>query len=75
MEPGNNVYLRHGGQDIINLSTAGKVDVEDGEWFQYFGNFIIVRRANSAYKKIINRLNRLGLSFDGTTVELSLIHI
>lgn len=70
VEPGNNVYLRHGGQDIINLNTADKVDVEDGEWFQYFGNFIIVRRANSAYKKIINHLNHLGLSFDGTTVEI-----
>jgi hypothetical protein len=64
------VYLRHGGQDIINLSTATKVDVEDQEWFQYFGNFIIVRRATNAYKEIINRLNRLGLSFDGTSVQI-----
>ena len=61
------MYLRHGGQDIINLSTATKVDVEELEWFQYFGNFMIVRRANNAY---INKLNRLGLSFDGTNVKV-----
>lgn len=47
-----------------------KVDVDQGEWFQYFGNFIIVRRANNAFKKIINHLNRLGLSFDGVNVEI-----
>lgn len=63
------MYLRHGGKDIINLSTATKVDVEEQEWFQYFGNFIIVRRANNAYKKIINNLKGLGLSFDGTSVD------
>ncbi len=64
------VYLRHDGKDIINLSTASKVEVEVGEWFQYFGNFIIVRRATGAYKKIINRLDSLALSFDGTTVDI-----
>ena len=47
-----------------------KVDVDQGEWFQYFGNFIIVRRANNAFKKIINHFNRLGLSFDGVDVEI-----
>ena len=65
------MYLRHGGTDIINLSAATKVDVEVGEWFQYFGNFIIVRRANNAFKKIINNLNnRLAISVDGTNVEI-----
>ena len=65
------MYLRHGGRDIINLSTAEQVEVEDQEWFQYFGNFIIVRRATNAYKKIINNLNRnLGVSFDGTSVQI-----
>lgn len=48
-----------------------KVDVEQGEWFQFFGNFIIVRRVNNSFKKIITNLNnRLVISHDGINVEI-----
>ena len=52
------------------MSAADKEVLVQGERFQYFGNFIIVRRANNAFKRIINQLNSLGLSFDGTTVQI-----
>ncbi len=65
------MFLRYAGQDIINLSVAEAVELEVGEWFQYFGNFIIVRRSTGAYKKIISPLNRrLALSVDGNTVQI-----
>lgn len=64
------VFLRYNGQDVINLSAADKEVLVQGERFRYFGNFIIVRRVNNAFKRIINQLNSLGLSFDGTTVQI-----
>ena len=64
------VYLRYEGQDVINLSVADKEVLANGERFQYFGNFIIVRRVNNSFKRIVNNLISLGLSFDGTTVQI-----
>ena len=64
------MYLRYEGQDVINLSVADKEVLANGERFQYFGNFIIVRRVNNSFKRIVNNLISLGLSFDGTTVQI-----
>ena len=64
------VFLRSGGVNIIEIVGAGRITVEADEWFQYFGNFIIVRRSTGAFKKIINSLTELALSFDGVTVQI-----
>ena len=64
------MYLRYDGQDVINLSAADEEVLANGERFQYFGNFIIVRRVNNSFKRIVNNLISLGLSFDGTTVQI-----
>lgn len=70
---GNEIYLRFGQNNIIELTGAEEVQLEVGDNINYFGNFIIVRDENNRWKHpqgFFSPVNQLGLSFDGSTVAI-----
>ena len=67
------MYLRFGGNNIIELTGAEQVELLVGETVNYFGSFIIVRDANSFWKHpqgFFNSLTQMGLAFDEFTVTI-----